>query len=82
MSTTTVPYTFEKKGFLIKWVLAGLLGLVIGAFATIFLFYGVIIYYLEHINYIPLLLLCITVWILAENMLTGFGEQLVLKCHL
>jgi membrane protein YdbS with pleckstrin-like domain len=80
MSTTTVPYAFEKEGFLPKWVLADTLGLVVGVFVTPFLFYGIENYFPDyHILNEFLLPLA---WILAVNMPTGFGEQLVLKRHL
>jgi hypothetical protein len=80
MSTTTVPYTFEKEGFLPKWVLADTLGLVVGVFVTLFLIYGIYNYFPDYLIFNNFLLPC--VWVLAVNMPTGFGEQLVLKRHL
>jgi hypothetical protein len=85
MNTTTVPYTFERKGFLIKWLLTDTLGLVVGPFAALFLSYGVmsLIPGLNlKVDIIVALLLLIAVWIFSVNMLTGFGEQLVVKRHL
>ena len=80
MRTTPVPYTFEKEGFLREWVLADTLGLVVGVFAALVLSYGVIRLVVGlnlGLNIIVLFLLLITVCILAVDMLTGFGEQLV-----
>ena len=85
MRTTPVPYTFEKEGFLREWVLADTHGLVVGVFAALVLSYGVIRLVVGlnlGLNIIVLFLLLVTVWILAVDMLTGFGEQLVLKPHL